>query len=82
MKEQARPGQRQTIDGQRIDKDYEIRFAVRKLALGLSLLQWSVFNLKTTIGRPGGRKRKTPGRALGRVKLRIMNRPKAGPDVF
>ena len=26
-----------SLDGQRIDKDYEIRFAVRKLALGLSL---------------------------------------------
>ena len=76
-----------SLDGQRIDKDYEIRFAVRNLVSGSfsSFGQGSPtgeLTLKPLGPASGRRKRKTPGRALGRVKLRIMNRPKAGPDVF
>ena len=50
-----------SLDGQRIDKDYEIRFAVKENWLWVFL-----FLFFDSVLRPR-RKRKTPGRALGRV---------------
>ena len=51
-----------SLDGQRIDKDYEIRFAVKENWL------WVFLFLFFDDALAFGRKRKTPGRASRRVK--------------